>query len=202
MFQLPWVEKWTVGKSFERPSRNKLVAVSFTIKLRFWCILWPMTFQNEETHEGLREKLCLRNLFSRSIIRSLLGGEMFTGIAEHDAWHLCGVFIEECGENLRIDSFSHFSQHPSHRFVHQVLPVVEKSHGQFQGGREVARFDEGEGGDDRGTALPKTRGRREIEQHFARAMEKKIAQQMFSRGIDQIPIVHSTSSQRRLIEQR
>ena len=50
---------------------------------------------------------------------------LLDGVAEHSAGHFVGVLAEEIAKEIYGASFTHLSEHPSNRFMHQVVRMVE-----------------------------------------------------------------------------
>ena len=53
------------------------------------------------------------------------GREFFNCIAQHGAWHFGRVYVKEIREQPLVDTFAHLAQHPSGRFMDQVVCMGE-----------------------------------------------------------------------------
>ncbi len=80
-------------------------------------------------------------------------GEALNGVTKHRARHLF-VAREQEGLFSREITISHFAEHPSDCFVHQVFGVVQQNLGDFERVIKIVSPNEIEGGENRNASLP------------------------------------------------
>jgi hypothetical protein len=82
-----------------------------------------------------------------------------------------------------------FAQHPTRRFVNEVMLVVEQELGESERVGERALPDERQRGQDRDTALPEIVGAREAVQRSPIALCEIAADDCRRRRVDEIPVL-------------
>ena len=80
---------------------------------------------------------------------------MFDGITQGGTRQVCGLLLQELGQDLSIH-LPYLSQHPSDGFVNQIVWMGGEMDRQVQGIRKISRFDKGPGRYDADPLFPKT----------------------------------------------
>ena len=65
---------------------------------------------------------------------------LLDGIAKHGARHLVGMLAEEVTEEIHGATFTHFAEHPTDGFVHEIVGMMEMDFGIAQTPRWVAHL--------------------------------------------------------------
>src|SRR6185295_15480526 len=121
---------------------------------------------------------------------SILLTEMLNRIAKHRTWHRRGVLVQETQELPAIDVAGR-AQHPTGRFVNQVLFVAEQHLGDLKGVSSIAVPDQLTGRYDRSSPLPNVFRTCKSVQDIARMIAQVDAEDVERAQIDQVPIIDS-----------
>ena len=123
-----------------------------------------------------------------SIATPLVGVEVLDGEAQGGAGHRRGVRVEEGPQPLGV-ALARLTDPAADGGLDEVLRVVDQQLRDREGVVKIAAPDEGPGGGDRGPALPRRRGAREVVERFTGLVGEIATDDRWRGSVDQVPVV-------------
>ena len=105
---------------------------------------------------GKKSKIQFNDFHSPSALHKLLAlllRKLLYGIAQHRTWHHLTMFLEKLHQQVLI-SLSHFTQHPTYRFPHQIVRMMLQPLRKGQNFGEITVLDKRVSRNHRNTLLP------------------------------------------------
>jgi len=100
------------------------------------------------------------------------------------------VAIQESAERVEV-TLAGLAQHPSHRLVDQIFPVIQEAPRELKRSVEIALADEEVRGDHGHAAMPEAPSPCPDLQRLAAAAVKMRADNVGGRQVDQVPVVYA-----------